>query len=449
MAPSDTSSIGALRRAYETGQTTVRATVERALARLADGDQDAVWIHTVDPQTALAEADALDAARDRMGEMPLFGVLYSVKDNIDVVGMPTTAACPGFSYRADRDATVVARVRAAGAICLGKTNMDQFATGLVGTRSPYGVPKNPFNADAIPGGSSSGAGVSVSTGVVGFAFGTDTGGSGRVPASYNGIFGLKPAPGDWSRTGLVYACRSFDTPTVFASSLEDVCAVDEVVRGPDPSDGFSRVAARQPLNGAPRIALPQHVETFGDQGVADLFAGLSAHLGDGIGRVDLNLFRAINDLMFFGPFLAERDVAVGAFIDAHPEACDPVVRGLVQSSKPFSAADAWRALYAVADCRASLVPVWEQVDVVVTPTVGAIVTRDMVAQDPLGPNFNNGYYTNFANPLGLMAVSVPVGHAPCGTPWGVTLYAVPERFAALIAAAKQVAACATSARRAA
>ncbi len=428
--------MGALRRAYASGATTVRATVEAALARLGDADQDAVWISTADRARILAEADALDARRGQMADLPLYGTLFSVKDNIDVGAMATTAACPAFAYRAPRDATVVARARAAGAICLGKTNMDQFATGLVGTRSPHGTPTNPFNPAAIPGGSSSGAGVSVSTGIVSLAFGTDTGGSGRIPASYNGIWGLKPAPGDWSRAGLVYACRSFDTPTVFAATLDDVCAVDAVVRGRDPADGFSQTITRAPAR-APRIAVPERIETFGDDGVAALYDGLRGALGD-VGTVDLDRFRAINDLMFFGPFLSERDVAVGEFIAAHPDGCDPVVRDLVLSSRKFTAADAYRAQYAVADCRAALAPFWDAHDVLLTPTVGRIVTRQMVADDPLGPNFGNGYYTNFANPLGLAAISAPVGRAPCGTPWGVTLYALPERMETLIAAARGI-----------
>ncbi|MCV6597280.1 MAG: amidase family protein, partial [Mangrovicoccus sp.] len=219
-------------------------------------------------------------------------------------------------------------------------------------------------------------------------------------------------------------------PSVFAPALEDVCAVEQVVRGSDPSDGYSLSIPRGPAR-APRIAAPRQIESFGDAGVAALYDDLRARL-PGADDLDLDQFRSLNDLMFFGPFLAERDASVGAFISANPEACDPTVRNLVLSSRKFTAAQAYEAQYAVADCRAALAPFWQNYDVLLTPTVGAIVTRDMVAQDPLGPNFNNGYYTNFANPLGLAAISVPIARAPCGTPWGVTLYSLPERMETLI-----------------
>lgn len=426
--------IGALRRAYLEGRWSPVDVVETALARQRQPEQDAVWISTASPDRALARARSLEAQSQAIDSLPLYGVPFSVKDNIDVAGEMTTAACPAFAYRAERSATVVARVEAAGAIYLGKTNLDQFATGLVGVRSPYGIPKNPFHPDAIPGGSSSGAAVSVATGVVGFAFGTDTGGSGRVPASYNGLVGYKPAPGDWSRAGLVYACRSFDTPTVFAHTVDDVFAVDAVLRGSDPDDAFSLDIARAPVMTKPRVAAlsPLAIETFGDHEVDALYRAAHERILDALdGRLadaNLSAFRSINDLMFFGPFLAERDVAVGAFIDAHPDQCHPVVRDLIRSSRQFSAADAYRAAYQVAEARRATASFWQQHDILITPTVGALVTRAMCDEDPLGPNFNNGCYTNFANPLGLASLSLPMGASSQGIPWGVTLYTLPERI---------------------
>jgi allophanate hydrolase len=436
-------SVGALRRAYADGALRPSDVARHIHSRFGDPDQDSVWISVPTRERLLAAAAQLDARVGDMDALPLFGVPFSVKDNIDVGGEQTTAACPDFAYVADRSAEVVARALAAGALYVGKTNLDQFATGLVGVRSPYGVPTNPFNADYIPGGSSAGAGVSVSTGMVGFAFGTDTGGSGRVPASYNGIYGLKPAPGDWSRAGLVYACRSFDTPSVFAATLDDVMAVDAVVRGADASDPYSRDVARIDVP-APRVALapPAGIDTFGDAEVAALYR--AAH-GDVLAafpcaaEADLAAFQSVNDLMFFGPFLAERDVSVGAFLDAHPESCHPVVRDMILSSRGYSAADAYRALYRLAEAKAATRGFWDRADVLITPTVGALVTRRAIADDPLGPNFNNGRYTNFANPLGLAGLAVPMGRSGAGVPWGVTLYAPPERASALVAVARAIA----------
>lgn len=438
----DLLTIGALRRAYLSGEATPSSVLSGLASRFADTDQEAVWISTISPEALAARCAALEAdpaAKD----LPLYCIPFSVKDNIDVASFATTAACPGFAYTPEVSATVVAKAEAAGAICIGKTNLDQFATGLVGVRSPYGIPTNPFNADYIPGGSSSGAGVSVSTGMVAFAIGTDTGGSGRVPASYNGIYGLKPAPGEWSRTGLVYACRSFDTATVFAAEMEDALLVHETVKGADPMDAFSATFVAAEV-GTPRVAmaLPETIETFGDEDVALLYAKaytlISATMS--VAEADLTPFQAINDLMFFGPYLAERDVSVGAFIDENSDACHPVVAPMIQASREFSAADAYRAFYRTAEARNATDAFWESNDVLITPTVGALVTRKMCEDDPLGPNFRNGIYTNFANPMGLSALAVPFGKTPQNVPWGLIIYTLPERFDAGVEVAKQIAA---------
>ena len=425
--------IGALRSAYAEGSATPSQVLPDLARRFPDPDQEGVWISTIAPDVLAAKCAALEAdpaARD----LPLYGIPFSVKDNIDTAGFDPPAACPAYAYRPEESATVVARVEAAGAICMGKTNMDQFATGLVGVRSPYGTARNPFNPDYIPGGSSSGAGVSISTGMVAFAFGTDTGGSGRVPASYNGIYGLKPAPGAWSRHGMVYACRSFDTATVFSAVLEDALTIDRIVQGPDPKDPLGQVCAGIDV-AAPRVAMapPDRIDTFGDADVAGLYRQAYALLTDRLGATDTDLasFQAINDLMFFGPYLAERDVSVGAFIDAHPRDCHPVVGPMIQASRAFTAADAYRALYETAEARHVTQAFWQAHDVLITPTVGALVTRAMCKADPLGPNFRNGTYTNFANPLGLCALTVPFGRTPQNVPWGLTLYALPDRLSAI------------------
>jgi len=437
-----TLTIGALRRAYISGKVTPKSVLAKLTSRFSDPDQKAVWISTISPDALAARCAKLEAD-PAAKNLPLYGIPFSVKDNIDVAGFETTAACPDFAYTPRTSAVIVAKAEAAGAICIGKTNLDQFATGLVGVRSPYGIPTNPFNADYIPGGSSSGAGVSVSTGMVAFAIGTDTGGSGRVPASYNSIYGLKPAPGEWSRTGLVYACRSFDTATVFAAKMEDALIVHETVKGPDAADAFSRTFLPDDVT-APRVAmpLPGTIETFGDDEVAKLYANAHAQMSKSmdIGEADLAPFQSINDLMFFGPYLAERDVSVGAFIDANPEACHTVVAPMIQASREFSAADAYRAMYRTAEARKATEAFWQSHDVLITPTVGALVTRAMCEADPLGPNFRNGTYTNFASPMGLSALAVPFGKTPNNVRWGLTLYTQPERFSAAIEVAKMVAA---------
>lgn len=436
-----TLNMGALRRAYLAGKTSPAKALAAIAARFDDPDQESVWISTVSPDTLAQRCKELDGQDP--ATLPLYGIPFSVKDNIDVAGFDTTSACPAFAYRPEVSATVVAKAEAAGAICLGKTNLDQFATGLVGVRSPYGTPKNPFNADYIPGGSSSGAGVSVSTGMVCFAFGTDTGGSGRVPASYNGIYGLKPAPGDWSRKGLVYACRSFDTATVFAAELEDALTVDDIVRGLDPDDAFSCDMQRTPVaNSRIAMAPPSAINTFGDDDVAAAYRAAFEKISrlEHFSEADLTSFQSINDLMFFGPFLAERDVSVGAFIEANPDACHPVVGPMIQASRKFTAADAYRAMYETMEARSATAGFWEDHDVLITPTVGALVTREMCESDPLGPNFRNGTYLNFANPLGLAGLAIPFAMTDRGVPWGLTLYTQPGSAPAAFALAKTLAA---------
>ena len=413
----------------------------RVLSRLSDPDQSAVWISNVAPDTAMVAARALDTRIDEIDRLPLYGLIFSVKDCIDVAGEPTTSACPEFAYVAETSSPVVADAVAAGAIYIGKTNMDQFATGLVGTRSPYGIPRNPHHPDYITGGSSSGAAVSVATGTSSFAFGTDTGGSGRVPASYCGVTGFKPAPGAFSGRGLVYACRSFDTISLYTSEPKDAYDIYRVLARRDPLDPFSPISFpgwdEHAFEGACLdIATPRadQLKFFGNAETEALFDKALTRLG-GLGKtvtsIDFAPFTAINDLMFFGPFLAERDVSVGAFLDAHPDAGVKVVRDLILGSRKHSAADAYRAMYRVRETQTALLPFWETYDALVVPTVGTVLTIDEVTRDPLTPNFNNGYYTNYANPLGLAALAVPNAVTKAGVPYGVTFLAPAGRERAL------------------
>ena len=422
-----------LRAAYRSGLLKPSDVAAHVLSRLTAADQSGVWISTAKPERVMATARALDARVNEIDKLPLYGLILSVKDCIDVAGEQTTSACPEFAYVAKDTSPVVTDAIAAGAIYVGKTNMDQFATGLVGVRSPYGIARNPHNPDYIPGGSSSGAAVSVATGTSSFAFGTDTGGSGRVPASYCGVTGFKPAPGAFSQRGMVYACRSFDTISLYTREPRDGYDVYRVLARRDPEDCFSPVdfggwtelaSPARPL----RIATPRpdQLKFFGNEETERLFGGglrKLRQLDMSIVSVDFSPFTSINDLMFFGPFLAERDVSVGAFLDANPDAGVKIVRDLVIGSRKFSAADAYRALYEVKEVQRSLRDFWQAHDALVVPTVGTVLRIDDVARDPLTANFNNGYYTNYANPLGLAAIAVPNAVTGAGVPYGVTFLA--------------------------
>ncbi|BAL74906.1 amidase family protein [Bradyrhizobium cosmicum] len=422
-----------LRAAYRGGVLKPSDVAAHVLSRLNAADQSGVWISTAKPESVMAAARALDARIGEIDALPLYGLVFSVKDCIDVAGEQTTSACPEFAYVAKDTSPVVADAIAAGAIYVGKTNMDQFATGLVGVRSPYGIARNPHNPDYIPGGSSSGAAVSVATGTSSFAFGTDTGGSGRVPASYCGVTGFKPAPGAFSQRGMVYACRSFDTISLYTQQPDDAYDIYRVLARHDPEDCFSPVdfagwteqaSPARPL----KIATPRldQLKFFGNVETERLF-GDALHrlrlLDLPVTPVDFSPFTSINDLMFFGPFLAERDVSVGAFLDANPEAGVRIVRDLVIGSRKFTAADTYRALYEVKDVQRSLRAFWERHDALVVPTVGTILSIADVARDPLTANFNNGYYTNYASPLGLAAIAVPNAVTGAGVPYGVTFLA--------------------------
>lgn len=421
-------SISYLQSEYKARRLTPSQVIKDILSRISHEDQSGVWISTVGTTKALDRAEWLDSNIDRMDSMPLFGLPFSVKDNIDVDGEPTTAACPEFEYTAVTSASVVQCALDAGAMYVGKTNLDQFATGLIGVRSPYGTPRNPFNEHYIPGGSSAGAGVSVSTGMVSFAFGTDTGGSGRVPASYNGITGYKPAPGQLSRRGLVYACRTIDTPTIFSYTADDAMKVFENVSVPDKSDPYFfthphdlDISSWESL----RVGVPNtnQLKFFGNSETQSLYKAAKDDVSKLLHEpteINFDVLTQINDLMFFGSLLSERDVSVGRFVDDHPDACHPVVRQLIQGSRRFTAADAYRGIYKIADAKTEMAEIWNEVDVVMVPTVGSVYTLLDIKEDPLEPNFNNGYYTNFANPLGLSAIATPYSKVSAGVPWGVT-----------------------------
>jgi allophanate hydrolase len=361
---------------------------------------------------------------------PLRGLTFAIKDNIDLAALPTTAACPDFEYTPSASAPVVQRLIDAGAIPLGKTNLDQFATGLVGVRSPYGVPVNPYGAAYIPGGSSSGSAVAVAAGLCDFALGTDTAGSGRVPAAFNNLVGLKPTRGLLSTRGVVPACRTLDCVSVFTRSIADVAEVLAVAAAFDPEDPYSRPAAPPVIDETwpPRIGvpLPNQLEFFGNTDAAKLFADSIARLqslGAKIVEVDFAPFLEAARLLYEGPWVAERYAAIRQFIEQKPDSLHPVTRKIIEGAKSLTATSAFDATYKLAALRRRAEAVWSDIDVLLTPTAGTIYTIAEVEADPIRLNSNLGYYTNYLNLLDLCAVAVPAGFLPNKMPWGVTLVA--------------------------
>lgn len=390
--------------------------------RIKERGNDAVWIHRPSFDELIASAPT-----DR--SLPLFGVPFAVKDNIDVAGWPTTAACPEFSYVAKEDAAVVARLRAAGAVPIGKTNLDQFATGLVGTRSPYGIPRSVYHLDYISGGSSSGSAVAVAAGLAAFSLGTDTAGSGRVPAAFNNLVGLKPTKGIFSTRGLVPACRSLDCISVFASSVSDAHRVFSLGRGYDATDSFSRQPSLySPVSTRIRVGVPaaSQLQFFGDTEMARLYEAAKQRcieLGWEVVEFDFSPFRDTAVLLYAGPWVAERYAAVGDFLAKHPEAGHPVVRSIVEGGATFSAADAFRASYELEELRRLAEVEWSKMDALMLPTTPTIYRVEELLADPVRLNSNLGTYTNFVNLLDLAALAVPAGFRSDGLPLGVTLMA--------------------------
>jgi len=433
--------IPTLARAYAAGLT-ARTLAGIVLDRVAAAADPAIWIGGVDAERLAADAAALDARRQRGEAMPLFGVPFAVKDNIDVAGIDTTAACPAFAYRPVRSATVVERLRAAGALVVGKTNLDQFATGLVGVRSPYGVPRNPFDAACIPGGSSSGSAVAVARGLVSFALGTDTAGSGRVPAMFNNLVGLKPTRGLVSAAGVVPACRSLDCVSIFALTTEDALAVLAAAAGHDADDALSRAAPpgwRAAMTAASprfRFAVPRadQVQFFGDDAAAAAWAAAVARaisLGGTAVEIDYAPFLDTARLLYDGPWVAERTAAIEPLLRSNPNALLPVTRGIVEGGLARTAVEAFNGVYRLAALRRAAEREIADVDFLLLPTAPTTYTLAEVAADPVRLNANLGTYTNFVNLLDMCAVAVPAGRDPRGRPFGVTLVAPAWREAAL------------------
>jgi len=439
---SDSLDLATLGVRLQAGRLTPVELVEGILARIAARGDDKVWIHLLPREELLARARTL--AKEGPCGRPLYGVPFAIKDNIDLNGHPTTAACPDFAYRPRESAQVVERLTAAGAVLIGKCNLDQFATGLNGTRSPYGAPASVFHPEYIAGGSSSGSAVAVAAGLVSFSLGTDTAGSGRIPAAFNNIVGLKPTRGLLSMRGVVPACRSLDCVSIFALACEDARAVLDVAKAFDAADPFSREedsaagAAMPRAVRACRFGVPraEELEFFDNVEGAARFAEtlrLIERLGGFLVEIDFAPFLETARLLYGGPWIAERYAAIRDFIERQPASLHPVTRQIIAAGAKPLAADAFVAYYRLKELKRIIGPTWQRIDALLTPTAGRMYKIAQVLADPFKLNNDLGYYTNFMNLLDLSAVAVPAGFEASGLPFGVTLAAPAWRDHALLA----------------
>jgi allophanate hydrolase len=424
-----TETVAAIVAAHRAGTLTPAETVARSYQRIRDHNDPAIFISLRDEKSAIAEAEAL-MAKDP-ATLPLFGVPVGVKDNIDAQGMPTTAACPAFSYSPAQDSTAVAKLRAAGAIIIGKTNLDQFATGLVGVRSPYGIPVNPIRSDLIPGGSSSGSGVAVSAGLVPLALGTDTAGSGRVPAMLNNIVGLKPSLGLISTAGLVPACRTLDCISVFSLTVDDAMTALSVMAGPDGADPFSRSRPLGQVSQFPeklRLGVPRKGQLifFGDIASEKAYGEALERwtsLGATLVEFDLEPFYETARLLYDGPWVAERYLVIRNLLASSPESIHPVTREITAAGARLTAADTFSSLYRLQGLRRIAERAFAHLDALVLPTAPTAYSTAQVLANPIELNSRLGTYTNFVNLLDLCGLALPAAMRPDGIPFGITLLA--------------------------
>ena len=411
---------------HRSGAGTPTATAARVADAIAEAGDDGTWLHTVPTDDLIAAAAALEQRADR-DTLPLYGVPFGVKDSIDVAGVPTTLSCPDYAYTATATAPAVQRLLDAGALFVGKTNLDQFATGLNGTRTPYTIPRSVYGDDLISGGSSSGSARAVALGQVPFAVATDTAGSGRVPAALNGVIGLKPSRGVISTVGLVPACRSLDCITVMAGSVDDADRAVDVMIGRDDRDPWSRDPGARHDGHPLRVGLPLDADLafFGDDAVAAVHATVRDRIRATDDTVPMSLapFLAAGELLYQGPWVAERLVVFGDFLADHPDSIHPVVRDILRSGARYTAVDAFAALARLQELRAEVGRLFVDVDVLVVPTIGTTFTVDEVLARPIECNTVLGHYTHFGNLLDLMGVAVPTGETVDGRPTGITVLA--------------------------
>ncbi len=424
------------------GRVSAAAIMADVLARLAiyDAVQPQAWIARFDPETLVAAAKVIDARIAAGEQLPLAGVPFAVKDNIDVAGIDTTAGCPSFAFRPVQSATVVQRLTDAGAVCIGKTNLDQFATGLNGTRSPHGAPRNAYNLVYVSGGSSSGSSVVVAAGLVAFALGTDTAGSGRVPAAFNHLIGLKPSRGRWSNSGVVPACRTLDCVTVLASTVADADLVDSVVTGFDLADAYSAVVPDRP-RGTRRLGVPRPNQRpwFGDlesERLYDQALATLAEAGADIIEIDMAPLNEAAQLLYGGPWVAERTAAIEAVLVANPADLDPTVRDVVSPGLDMRAVDLFNGIYRLAELRRIADTLWDSIDLIVLPTTCTTYRVAEMRAAPIALNSNLGAYTNFVNLLDMAAIAVPAGARHNGTGFGITFIGPAGTDKALLAASQ-------------
>ena len=421
--------IAALQADYRSGRRSPAQVIAELLSRGDPGPYANAWIHRVDGASLRRRAQEVEEqsrAAGSLERLPLYGVPFAVKDNIDVKGLPTTVACPAFSYVPHRSAAVVEKLEAAGAIVLGKTNLDQFATGLVGTRSPYGAVANSFRPEYISGGSSSGSAVVVARGEAAFALGTDTAGSGRVPAGLNNLVGLKPSRGLVSARGVVPACQSVDCVSILALTVPDALSVVEVAGGYDAEDPYSRTVELWPGACARefRFVVPEPLEFYGDALSQEAFARAATELealGGCRSSIDFSLFAQAAALLYEGPWVAERMAAIRTFFEQHAADIHPVVRQIIGGAAKYSAADLFQATTRLQALRKAAARTWDNADVMVVPTTPTAYTIEAVLAEPFDTNRRLGLYTNFVNLLDFAAVAVPASMRSDGLPFGITL----------------------------
>jgi allophanate hydrolase len=421
--------ISSLLQRYAHGELSPTHVIEAIHAEIQN-DPDHIWIATL-PLESLRDYARKVEAQD-MASLPLYGIPFAIKDNIDLVNIPTTAACPAFAYTPEHSATVVQRLIDAGAIPIGKTNLDQFATGLNGTRSPYGACRNAFNPEYISGGSSSGSAVAVAKGQVCFSLGTDTAGSGRVPAAFNNLIGYKPTKGWLSAQGTVPACRSLDTISIFAHTAADAARILTISAAYDAADSYSREREEHGFDFGTashfRFGIPrqQQLKFFENPDGRRLFNDAIAHLqalgGEAV-EIDFEPFLEAARLLYEGPWVAERHAAIQSFFDLHSDEIIAPVREIIATAKQRSATDAFNGIYQLRKIKQKTEQTWADIDCLLTPTAGTIYPIQAMQQDPIRLNTNLGYYTNFMNLLDYAAVAVPAGFQSDGLPFGITLVA--------------------------
>ncbi|WP_180108312.1 allophanate hydrolase [Acinetobacter sp. YH12085] len=414
---------------WKAGYTNNTIQLEELYALVEQFDHaDPAWISIASIEQLTAQIDALKQI-ENAGALPLFGVPIAVKDNIDVVGFASTAAFKLFTDIKTEDAYVVQRLKQAGAIIVGKTNLDQFATGLVGTRSPFGAVPNTFNSDFVSGGSSSGSGSVVARGLVPIALGTDTAGSGRIPAAFNNIVGLKPTKGRFSNTGLLPACKSLDCISIFALTVVDATAVAEVMEGFDVSDSYSRVnpaTAPAKFSAQLKLAIPKQLDFFGDAQSAVAFQQALIelkNLGAELTEIDFSAFSQLASQLYQGSWVAERTAAVADLLETSVQDFDPTILEIIQKGQQYTAVDAYNAEYLKQELARDIQQTFAQFDALVVPSSPTIHTLAEMAESPIENNSHFGTYTNFTNLADLSAIAVPAGFRADGLPFGITFIA--------------------------